>query len=64
MELLGDVRQVEARFSPLGDNVNLDARLVHGLHQVLIMAQHRCTVWDERAIGFEIILDTPNGTPG
>jgi hypothetical protein len=33
MELLGDVHQVEARFSLLGDNVNLDARLVHGLHQ-------------------------------
>jgi hypothetical protein len=30
---------------------------------VLIMAQHRCTVWDERAIGSEIVLDTPNGTP-
>jgi hypothetical protein len=26
MELLGDVGQVEARFGPLGDTVNLDAR--------------------------------------
>jgi hypothetical protein len=33
MELLGDVRQVEARFGLLGDNVNLDARQVHGLLQ-------------------------------
>ena len=27
----GDVAQVEARFGPFGDSVNLDARLVHGL---------------------------------
>jgi hypothetical protein len=33
MELLGDVRQVEAHFGPLGDNVNLEARKVHGLRQ-------------------------------
>jgi hypothetical protein len=26
MELLGDVGQVEARFGPLGDSVNLDPR--------------------------------------
>jgi hypothetical protein len=28
------------------------------LEIVLIMAQHRCTVWDKHATGSEIILDT------
>jgi hypothetical protein len=49
MELLGDVRQVEAHFSPFGDYVNL--------------AQDRCTDWDEHTIGSEIILGTNDGTP-
>ena len=31
MVLLGDMGEVEARFSPFGDSVNLDAREVHGL---------------------------------
>jgi hypothetical protein len=31
MILLGDEAQVEARFSPFGDNANLEARLVHDL---------------------------------
>jgi hypothetical protein len=31
MELLGDVGQLEARFSPPGDGVNLGVRYVHGL---------------------------------
>jgi len=34
MVLLRDVGQVDAHFSPFGDSVNLDARLVHGLHQM------------------------------
>jgi len=34
MVLVGDVGEVEARFSPFGDSVNLDARLVHSLHQM------------------------------
>ena len=33
MVLLGDVAQLEARFSPCGDNANLDARLVRGLRR-------------------------------
>jgi hypothetical protein len=33
MILLCDTVQVEARVSPFGDNVNLDTRLVHDLHQ-------------------------------
>jgi hypothetical protein len=32
MVLLGDEPQVEARFSPFGGSVNLDARYVPGLH--------------------------------
>jgi hypothetical protein len=31
MVLLGDVGQIQPRFSPFGDSVNLDARWVHGL---------------------------------
>ena len=33
MVLLGDEVQVEARFSPFGDSVNLDARQVPGLRR-------------------------------
>jgi hypothetical protein len=33
MVLLGDEAQLEARFGPFRDSANLDARLVHGLHQ-------------------------------
>ena len=33
------------------------------LEIVLISAQDRCTVCDERTIGSEIILDTHDGTP-
>jgi hypothetical protein len=40
--------QVEARFGPFGDSVNV---------------QDRCMLWDEHIIGSEIILGTPNGTP-
>jgi hypothetical protein len=31
MVLLGDVCEVEARFGPFGDSVNLGSRWVHGL---------------------------------
>jgi hypothetical protein len=33
MVLLRDVGQVEARFGPVGDSVNLDTRWVHGLRE-------------------------------
>ena len=46
--LLGDEEQVEARFGPIGDSGNADAR---------------CTVCGERTIGSEIVLDAPDGTP-
>ena len=49
MVLLGDEVQVEARFGPFGDSVNL--------------AQDACTVCAERTVGSEIILDAPKGTP-
>jgi hypothetical protein len=34
------------------------------LDLVLILTQNRCTVCVERTIGSEIILDTPDETPG
>jgi hypothetical protein len=49
MDLLGGVGQMEAHFGPLGDSVNLDARLVHSLR--------------ECAIGSEIVLSAPDGNP-
>jgi hypothetical protein len=33
MDLLGDVGQMEVRFGPFGDSVNLHTRLVHSLHR-------------------------------
>jgi hypothetical protein len=46
---IGDVDQVEAHFSPFGDNFNLDA--------------NRCLVCTEHTIGLEIILGAIDGTP-
>jgi hypothetical protein len=34
MVLLRDVGQVETRFGPFGDSVNLDGRYVHGLRRM------------------------------
>jgi hypothetical protein len=39
MELLGDLGQMEARFSPFGDSLNLSTRLVHRLGQPMPSAQ-------------------------
>ena len=33
------------------------------LEIVLVLVQHRCTVYVERTIGSGIILDAPDGTP-
>jgi hypothetical protein len=33
MELIDDEAQIEARFGPIGDSANLDARLVNGLRR-------------------------------
>ena len=49
MVLLGDEAQVEPHFRPFGDSANLNARL--GMFRA------------ERTIGFENVLDTPDGTP-
>jgi hypothetical protein len=48
MVLLGDEAQVEDRFAPFGDSANL--------------TQDRCTVYVERTIGLEIVLDAPDET--
>ena len=49
MVLLGEEAQVEARFSPCGDNGNL--------------TQDRCLVCAEHTIGLEIVVDALDGTP-
>ena len=49
MELLGDVGHVEPR------SVCLD--------MVLVLMQDRCTVCAKRAVGSDIVLDAPYGTP-
>ena len=49
MVLLGDVGQVEARFSLFGD--------------IVILIQDTCTVCSERTIGSEIVLYAHNDTP-
>ena len=47
MELLGCTGQVEARFSPFGDCVDLNARLMHGLRQMHYRLRNHfgCTRW-------------------
>ena len=50
MVLVGDVVEVEAHFSPFGDNVNLDARYVNSS--------------TECSTGMEIVLDVLDGTLG
>ena len=49
MVLLGDEAQLEACFGLFDDSV--------------ILMEDRCTVYAERTIGSEIVLDTPDGTP-
>jgi hypothetical protein len=49
MEFLGDVGQMVAHFGPFGDRVNLDTT--------------KCEVCVECAIGLELILGEPDGTP-
>ena len=47
---------------PLGDEVQVEARF--GLLDImLILTQDRCMVCIKRTIGWEIILDAPDGTP-
>ena len=49
MVLLGFEAQLQARFGPFGDSVNLDARSVHGLRRTYHSS--------------EIILEASDGTP-
>ena len=46
----------------LGDGVMWNLISVR-LEMVLVLVQDRCMVCAKRAIGSEIILDTPDGTP-
>jgi hypothetical protein len=39
-DLLGDVGQMETRFGPFGDSVNLDVRLVPGLRRTWNMLRN------------------------
>ena len=47
MELLGDVGHVESHFGLFGDNISV--------------GHDTCMVWTKRTIGFEILLDAPDG---
>jgi hypothetical protein len=49
MVLRGDKAQVKARFGLFGGS--------------LILTQDRCTIYAERTIGLEVVLETPDGTP-
>ena len=40
MIILGEEAQVEDRFDLFGDSANLDARLVHGLHETYHMLRN------------------------
>ena len=55
--LLGDV---EARFSPFGDSINLDTSLVHGLHRTRnrLGSHFGCTRWNSKAtwVKWKLIL--------
>ena len=71
MVLLGDEDQLEARFSPLGDSANLDARSVHGSCGIsfglfgdgVSVSARRCMVCAKPTIGLDILLDASGGTP-
>ena len=46
-----------------GDETHVEYLILVNLEIVLILTQHRCTVYVKRTIGSEIILDAPNVTP-
>ena len=58
--LLGDVGEVEARFSPFRDSINLDASSVHGLHRTWnrLGSRFGCTRWNSKAtwVKWKLIL--------
>ena len=70
MELLGDVGHVECRFFPFGDSfcvgeVTLVMWKLTSFRSeiVLVSVQDGCIVCARCAIGLQIILDAPDGTP-
>jgi hypothetical protein len=46
----------------LGDKAQVEVHFCH-LETMLVSVQDRCKVCTEHAIGSEIALDEPNGTP-
>jgi hypothetical protein len=50
---------VEGCFGPFGGSANFFLKL----EVVLILMQDCCSVYTERTIGLEIILDAPDRTP-
>ena len=70
MELLGDVGHVECCFFPFGDSVCVgEVTLVMWnltsfySETVLVSVQDGCMVCARCAIGLQIVLDAPDGTP-
>ena len=70
MELLGDVSHVECRFFRFGDSVCVgEVTLVmwkltsFRSEIVLVSVQDGCIVCARCAIGLQIVLDAPDGTP-
>ena len=47
----------------LGDEAHVEYVILVNLEIVLILTQHRCTVCVKHAIGWEIVLDAPDGNP-
>ena len=67
MVLVVEEAQVEARFDLFGNNANLDARLVHGLHGTYHMLRNQfrrtqwnslmtCVIWNLALVCLETML--------
>ena len=67
MVLLGDEAQLDARFGPFGDSVNLDARSVHSLRRTYHTLGNRFgrtrwnsllmwVMWNPRSVRLEMVL--------
>ena len=72
MVLLGEEAQLEARFGLFGDNVNLDARQLHGLHETYHMLRNQfghtrwnfqmtCVICNLALVNLEIVFVQVHG---